>query len=274
MLEKKIENLNELIINEEIGPNWHGYYPSLAFYYQNTEINPKKKHLAKITNKLTRDIWKISSIFYKIEYIRLHTLKNKNSDSLFGSFITLDIEHFHIILRSLFDNLASMISATASKEKQLSDSFNQLIDRAKNKPNHFIKLTNIELHKTLLDYEDWFISLRTIRDDIAHRNFDSLVFGNQNEDIYFWIKNGNRNDSIKSSYPYYDLIRYNIHDVVSFTKYSGINFALLINLIEEISMNIMQRHNIQYSNLKTGISSAGFEIAKKWAKTVFNKNGV
>ncbi|MCW7503571.1 hypothetical protein [Leptospira paudalimensis] len=267
MLEEKIKNTNLLIKNNEIGPNWKGHFPNLSFHYQ---INKEEQtnNLSKITNELTRDIWKLATTFYLIEYTRIQALKDKKLSSLFGSFTTLDIEYSHIVIRSLFDNLALLISATATKKGQLPDSYSDLSEFVNKKSIKFVELTNEPLYLLLKEYQTWFLSLKEIRDDIIHRNYNSMVFGNLEEDIYFWIKNRKDRNRIKETYPYYNLIRYNLHDVLSYSKYSGINFALTINLMEEISENIIEYSIKKELSYNTGLSSEGFGTALIWMNNV------
>lgn len=268
MLFHCIKKTNSIIKKSEIGTTWFGAYPNLTISLPNNSSITNWKTLFKISNNITRDIWNISTICYRIEFNRLKSLSDQELNSLFSSFTTLDIEHFHTVFRSIFDNLAYLISTSAKKQNQIPETFNDLLQFMDKKSNKFISLTNENLIKILKKYDEWFLSLREIRNGLIHEAHYSLVFGNQEEDIHFWIRNEKQYDKIKHSFPYFDQIKYNSNNVLSFSKYAGINFALLINLIEEISENIINYDNEIKITEFGGISSTGFKTILAWMNTV------
>lgn len=182
-------------------------------------------------------------------------------------FATINIKHFYIDYRSLFDFLAEAIGLVSDSPGQIPTSFNKLKKWINNKPNRVIKLGE-DLAEVVRSC-DWFEDLRDVRDSIIHKGALILVFPTKDK-ILFQIHDKNLKRKILEP-----KIIMNNENVADFELYAGLYIGYLIAYLEEVSELIISHLNLSINKLTSKSYHKGLHIIYKWIEKVLllkNKN--
>src|SRR5262249_46711722 len=85
------------------------------------------KEVHSYLESIVQDIWNIGSLIERLEWMVQLTAAGQLTEDSWRMFAALDIEHFHIEVRSILDYAALSIRAVSGKKSgQLPDSFRKL----------------------------------------------------------------------------------------------------------------------------------------------------
>ena len=115
------------------------------------------------------------------------------NDTLWFFFSTLDVEHYYIVLRSLFDHIAGVCAETTSRRDQIPRSFNKLLEWCADR-SRADRILGADLTELLLSC-DWFHDIRKTRDGIVHFGALTLAFPSA-ETIAFNVAAGDRSSAV------------------------------------------------------------------------------
>lgn len=216
-----------------------------------------------------QDIWNLSAIFHRLEWFRQQVGDDpKRFMNNWIMFTRLDIDHFHIEFRSIFDYFTNCIALISRKPATIkSKSWQKLLNWLdKNKTNE----DRLGKHLCpLVRSAEWVLDIIEIRDGIVHYGGDSLVFSNPKEHgILFQCYLG------KNHKPKVDLsiVMFNEH-VARFELYSALFFSYLLCFLDDFAtiFNMEIKPNIIGSNARS--YSPGFCVVKKWMEDLKKKIG-
>ncbi|RTL37187.1 MAG: hypothetical protein EKK48_24070 [Candidatus Melainabacteria bacterium] len=142
-------------------PNWQGY-------------GHKGDQFCERMFILGNDFDTIVTIMHKIQWLTVQWQQQGLSTDHWHAYLKTDIHAFHAEIRSMFDAVAKTISDSASKSKQLKETYSQLRTQCQNEPNRVRNLIGAELTE-LICSNDWFEESRDLRDSIIHFERDVQI---------------------------------------------------------------------------------------------------
>ena len=183
------------------------------------------------------------------------------SEYLWMKYAAIDIDMFHLQIRSIFDYISKILRRIANYPEQVPDkSFHRLREWLKKDKDK----NEQKLGKDLTSYVlscDWFEEICNIRDEVIHRGGFTIAFPMQYT-IMFNI------------YPKQDelisLPKKTMHNdsVVNFEKYAALIFAYLIIYIEEICTKTYYIKNIKRMVMNGKSHFTGSETLVEWMKKI------
>jgi len=227
-------------------------------------------NLRKIGNHL-------SNIFYLI--LRLDSYKNKTLSELpdcWRSFIGLDIEFFHIQIRSIMDFIPSIIDTTFSVEapEKKIDSYNRFLIWLENTDKkEKIQKIDPEIINLIDNSKDYFNFQKNVRDSLIHDAVDSSVFGTDTtEGILFNLNKSPFRTLINSQYikQFFPVIKYNDNNVFYFEYYASIQLLELICFLEDFCDFYIKKYSIKNTGSPRQEGS-GITKTKEWIDNLKTK---
>lgn len=252
---KIIEEALTLYGTDEQGTYLHG-----AFYDLSTTISVNQKELhtsyagaTLLFSKISQDVWNIATLTSRLEWSRSEA---KNIQHLMDSwryYAAVDIEHFHVEIRSIMDYLAVLIGIFSGKKGQLPPSFMRLLERKDDlKPKIGDQISG------LLENSDWFRETRAVRDAIVHTGGNTLIFGSPEEGILFQVyKDFFHNMVNKPCFMFNENVAY-------FDKYVALFFSQMIVMLEKFAQIVGK--GIEVTIPINGVHSyaPGFSVIRQW----------
>lgn len=211
-------------------------------------------------NYIHQDMWNLSTIFQRLEWYRQLVMDNdKQYSNDWMSFAKLDIDHFHIELRSIFDYLAKCIASISAqpgviRNKSWQQLFNWL---KKNKTNE--KRLGKDLCP-LVRSGEWVLDIIAIRDGLVHFGSETIIFGNpKTEGILFQCYFGENNK------PQIDLsaVMFN-NNVARFELYSALFSSKLLCFLNDFAIIFIDKIKPDIPGRDSRSYSPGFRVVRKW----------
>jgi len=198
----------------------------------NVKFNSLHKHdyaerIEKFVGFINSDLSDIHNIIERMNF-QLELWKKYNiTISEWIGFTKLDIELFHIKIRSIFDYIAKIIQRASDLPEQVPDkSFQDIKEWLEKNEENKIKL-GPEL-ADLFSHCEWFAYIKETRDWDIHRGAEAAVFLNQDR-IVFQIYRSTLEKSVDISE-----IMYN-ENIAFFDFYAGLYTGYLLAFLEEVS---------------------------------------
>lgn len=209
---------------------------------------------SKAINNIHHDLWNAAAIVHRISWMRTMVKKEVLDVGRWRSYSQLDIEHYFIQLRSIFDYLAVCISASATKKGQLPKSFRAL----KNSISRHQKKIHPDI-VAMISTADWFDEIRDVRDGLIHEGAQTLIFDDETDSILFQVHpaSGVRSMISKKHMMYNDNVAY-------FDRFAAWSFSHALTAIDCVGVAISEEK--QFSN-SVGPSRSycdGFLTLKNW----------
>jgi hypothetical protein len=183
-------------------------------------------------------IHNIETVIEKLEWERGLFDKDQLGRWEWVQFSEVDIDIFHVYMRSIFDYLAKIIQIVSDHPKSVSEehSFNELqnwlVDKDGEHQEKNVKMLGSDLASLVLSV-DWFKSIKNVRDNIVHRGADTMAFAEEGM-IPFQV---NKDAEYLISFPE---IKFN-ENLIDFELYAGVYFGYLLAFLEEASKVIEKR---------------------------------
>jgi hypothetical protein len=254
-VKEKILRAKSLFLTDQGNLVFRGSYSSLALdlMIRDLQLHPRQvDKLRALTADITEDLWAIFTVVDRLWRVQQAAIRNEIEDSLWRSYSAVDINFFHIQVRSAMDTLATLISETADKRGQLPSSFADLVSKLH---RHSGRLDPRILR--ILENSNWFCAAREVRDNLVHYNARTQIFGEPCDGILFQVF------SKKFSPLIYDPRLMHNDNVVIFDRYATIIISNLICLIEDIFDVLYLRYGVE-KRLGGYVRSLGFGIFYSW----------
>lgn len=212
---------------------------------------------------IIQDIWNISIIIAKIDWVRREAARNGDFFNYWASFATSDIEHFHVELRSLLDYVALIASQIANKSGQIPTTFRRLQQWTKESAGNEKRL-GTDLAR-LVSSANWAPDIRLVRDSILHLGANTLVLPKPTDRILFQVYGKAWREYIDN-----ELVM-DSGNVVDFGLYCAWYTSKLIVFVEELSKVIRTRLGVDTVALDAKSYSPGFGVLKDWIVKLLEK---
>ncbi len=206
----------------------------------------------------TQHFGHLATLVYKVAWLAERRAAGELDDITWMYFCGSDILTFHIIMRSLFDEVSAMASRLAVKKGVVPESFDDLRKWVGKKARHESEL-GIELAEAVRSC-DWFEQMRDVRDDLVHRSAQTIVFLEPGR-VLFQVHVGPLRRILIPS------VMFN-ENVVNFTAYSALLMARLATFLDRLAAAVFavvkdfdeeQDGSIQSFN-------AGFGVLQSWLR--------
>jgi hypothetical protein len=261
-----IQRVRSQFSKDEEGWFWSGEFVSLFGDLVIALARYKDKIVTKIHRKylyMYQDLSNLGVILFKLEWIRLRAEIDDSLKAVWWQFATLDIEHFHIEYRSIFDYVAQIIREIANKPGQIPDSFRGLQEWLNKNPGNRARLG--EELANLVDSVDWFPDIQDLRDSMIHRGAFTLVFLDPEEGILFQSLGNSLKPLIKN-----ETVMDN-ENVVDFQLYCALYLCRLLLFLEELAKIIRSKLSIEKRSQQAKSYSPGFELLISWLDRLTEK---
>jgi len=263
---KEIELIDEalsLFSNDESGIFWKSKFVGLTLpATKNNRLRLSK--LTECVNHINKDIWNIGTIIHRLHWHRTTSINQEFFEMTWSSWARIDIEHFHIELRSIMDYVAEIVKIAANKYGQIKEnSFEALLNWISKSPGHRKRLGE-DLASFVKKAENWFFDLRDVRNNLIHYGGDTIIFGSRKDGILFQIYK-HRKDKIEFKSISHDSLMFN-PNVIYFERYAAIFLSNLFVFLDHLAILIYKKYQSQYIEREAGSHSAGFIIIVDWMK--------
>lgn len=195
---------------------------------------------------ISDDLGNILIILFRLIWTKGLASAKTCPDGLWREFTSLDIKLFFVEFRSIFDYVANLITRTADKPGEIGQnwSFRELsnkIDTKKEDDKARKKATKIQrclgVKQTgLVQKGQWYSEIRRIRDNLAHRGSETIVFGTPKDPILFQLYSGPPYGAIDIS-----LFQWDEKNIVDFELLSAYYLAKLLLYLEELGSYLYQK---------------------------------
>jgi len=213
--------------------------------------------IAQNLQYITWDLVNLGLILQRMEWLTSLASDGHLDEGKWRRFLSLDIEHFFIEIRSILDYAAPCISAAADQLGCVPpNSFNDIRNWLDKNPGNYKRL-GADL-VSLVESASFFPELKQVRDTIVHRGGLTLVFGKPQDGIRFQVHKGfnplviTRSDAHNSN-------------VVDFRLYGSLLLENLLVFVEQLAQALAHRVPVQHY----GVGSArllvgGWEVVLEW----------
>lgn len=258
-MEKIINRAMNFFMEDESGTALKGPFIDLIGFSPR-ENNKMEASLRNNLIYIHQDLWNLSTIFHRLDWYRQLAVNNERQylDD-WRVFSKLDIDHFHVEFRSIFDYLSECIALISVRPSVIRHKSWQQLFRwlEKNETNKSRLGTDLYL---LVRSGSWVLDIITIRDDLVHFGGNSLIYGNpRKEGILFQCYSG------KNYKPQIDFSAAMFNEnVVKFELYSAIFFSRLLCFLDDFAaiFNATIKPNVAGSFSRS--YSPGFRVMNKW----------
>ena len=174
-----------------------------------------------------QDIWNLCTLAYRLEWLRTLAVTDEPLRFLWWLSSSIDIEHYHVELRSVLDYVATIFGGIAERPSQIRDkSFESLYEWLSKDADHRAKLG--EDASTLVLSASWYSDIRDIRNFIVHHGDHTMVLGDPGDGILFQVHGSGFRPRIRTSFLMWN------ENVVDFRLYGGLYFARLLVFLERL----------------------------------------
>lgn len=263
-----------------ISSDEHGTYLSGDFLEVQTSIHllgekieQKHRDIYQNLSQITFDIWNIGTVLARIEWTRKYALEHPDFVEAWRPFVSVDIEHFHVEYRSIFDYVASTLLIVAEKPKSIPQgSYRKLYE-------WLSKSTDTEQRKRaeqlgrfaaqLVTSTSWFLDFRSIRDSLVHRGSYTLVFGGPEDGTLFQVFNP---DHIAARVK--EQVFFVNPNVADFELYSAYWLTRLLLFLEGFATVIVQTSGLSLTQRSSRLYSGGLDTVCSWMDRLVEKLSV
>ena len=258
--------LPELELAANMIQNDDGYYIENGIFFTATNIltnihtrnrnEPTYLLLIRVNNIFS----KILTILQRLDWQRKLKDKGELDYYIYLNYAESDIDYFHVLYRSLFDDVAKVLRNISQEPGQVKcKSFKSLRKWVKVSSNRKRMGEDIA---SIVDYCDWFEDIRKIRDSVTHREGSTMVFPEEKYILFQTHEKGFRKILIQE-------LMFN-KNVVIFEYYAALYLSKLLIFLDKvakISFDKLQLRqitgNLKYSHVGLGILHEWIDQFKK-----------
>ena len=261
----KINRLKKALNTLKPKDDYYNIEGNFINFYANTKLSEiMEKEIPNIFRFITFIVSDFDDLRHLLERINWQFYLWKNSNLVLDSWMAyakIDIEVFHIKIRSIFDYLAKIIQRVSDSPEQVPDkSFNTLLKWLE-KSDDNIKKLGADL-SDLFTLSEFFTHVKDVRDGDLHRGGETLVYPNTDRIVFQIYKKGyERIVQIPE-------IMFN-ENIVYFDLYAGIYMGYLIAFLEDVSETIIKIIDLPDYGAKPRQSLKELPTMYKWIELAF-----
>lgn len=164
-----------------------------AFLWSDEKTGINYQRIIQNLQRITTDLWNIGTLLTRIEWMRQYAVAHPEFVEMWRSFVSVDIEHFHIEYRSIFDYAASTLHVIVKNPKSIPQKsyrelYEWLLTKPKNEEERQKRAEQLgHPIADLITPTSWFMNFRDIRDSLVHRGSHPFVFGEPEDGTWFQI---------------------------------------------------------------------------------------
>jgi hypothetical protein len=184
-------NIPELFAGSGSGLHLRGAfvnYPiDLGFALRQGQVaSDEAKRISDALRHIVWDIWNVGTLLERLEWADGIAATDSLEEGLWNRYCSLDIEHFHIEIRSILDYAATCISAVArSRGTAPPDSMSKLLNWLQTNPGN-VKRLGADL-AVLVPSLPAFVEIRDVRDGTVHRGALTMLYGKPSAGLIFQV---------------------------------------------------------------------------------------
>jgi len=218
--------------------------------------------IAQALNHIVWDLWNLGALIARLEWTDEIAQKGDLDVEVWRHFCSLDIEHFHIELRSVLDYAAMCIAASANQLGTVpQDSMNDLLKWLQKNPGNLARLGE-DLAALLDNNLPSFPDIKKIRDEIVHRGGNTLVFEKPGAGILYQVHSRFLTALIRPIVGIAD------GNVIDFRRYGSLLLAQLLLFLERLADTLRLRIPVNHFGIGDArMGGIGWDIFLKWLST-------
>lgn len=218
---------------------------------------------------LHEDWGNLLKIITRIEWTLGQVNKGELHEHAWMAFTALDVEHFHVELRSAFDYLARIVIAQSAQPGQTpKGSYNLLSKWATKNFVRAARLLGDDLARSVAESRKLFLDRKRIRELVVHSGARSLVFPPAEGVLFQVYARGLQFNLLK------DLgdLMHN-ENVVNFKRYASSTLLQFWALVEAVSVETFSRYALPQVGLGDGAMSyhSGLAVLRDWGNVTTRK---
>lgn len=238
----------------------HGLYIQSDLYELGTTLRIGGNDGASVINRITQDIWNISILLHRLDWMRSLTLQGHLHQGDWQSYSSLDIENFFVQVRSVMDHVAELLRVTLPKGKQLPESFRRLRESM---TKYSTRLPAIVID--LVIEASWFDQMRDTRDALVHQGGYSLIFGEPHDGVLFQVFGKRHNNCICHPVAMFNA------NVVHFDLYAALMMANVLTFLDRLGVAIALSFPSTSKPGPTRCYYSGFQLLLHWMRQTLSK---
>jgi hypothetical protein len=215
---------------------------------------------ARLYQYIAQDVWNISTILDRLEWMKNRSAEDKELEARWWNYAAVDIQSFHVELRSVLDYVADLIRIFAPEPGQVSDSgsFRKLLKWIGENPNRLQR----EVAELTLEQREWFGEVRAVRDTLLHQGGQTIVFGSALDGILFQAINVRFKALVDKPFLMYN------ENVVHFDRYAALYTARLLAYLEDLSQVYVGKHETKLAATGVENHASGYSVMVDWMQNL------
>lgn len=240
-------------------------YLAHDFINLGTDLRASKNKMHREFNFISQDIWNIGAILSRLEWTQSMMRKGDINDGQWTYFAALDIDHFHIELKSTMDHAAEIIRMNSEQPGIIpQNSFRQLDNWMKKRPMNKEKL-GLDIVK-IIESCSWLPDYRDIRDSLVHKGGHTLVFTDPDK-ILFQTYGSEFDNTIKAIGLMYN------ENIVDFKKYAALAISRLLVTLAELAKIVRIKTSVKRFGIGDNkMYGYGFSTFLQWNEELLNSS--
>ena len=179
-----------------------------------------------------QDVWNCLSLVERLEWTNQEARRGRLAAGRYYQWATLDIEHFHVEVRSVYDYVAKCIGAVAARPGSVpTGSFEKLYNWVVGSKSRGRLDTDLA---ELIRSAEHFVLMRGVRNSIVHQGGHTMVFMDANDGILFQVHQNLRRLVSVHGLMFND-------NVVYFRRYAALVLGSSLLLLERLAEVLTQR---------------------------------
>lgn len=238
-----------------------GYFIDLFTALIGKDVPRQNNSLKFYIEKISLDLFSIETLFQKIMWEKMCLDDHVIGNAAWAQFAMIDVDYFHIELRSCFDHIASAINALPTSHSS-PKSFNSL-QKWCLKEEHSADID--ERINFLVKSCSWFSDIKQRRDLIVHESGSSFVYFEKDCDWTLFQVPPDSKVQITIPEIMYD-------QKVIFELYMSLYFSYLLVFLDKLSAIICT--SLGYEHKGSWAYHPGLNIYNKWLNELLSRDGL
>lgn len=206
----------------------------LAYAARTDGVGQAGKAVALTLWQALDDLNNVGVLLHRMDWMHQQAVQGKVDSALASMYLALDVELFHVELRSSLDYCSRCVAAAAARSGQVpGDSFRRLRNWVAKERQRAVQVLGQDL-VTLIAEASWFPEMRGLRDAMVHKGGRVHVFPHE-EAILFQVHDAEWNTLVAAEH-----IMHN-ENVVDFRPYSAILFSELLIFVDRLADSLRGR---------------------------------
>ena len=210
--------------------------------------------ISRISERARMIIADVSSMFSllgRLDWMRRQALQDEYAKTQWPAFAGLDIELFHVYLRSIMDYVADILKIVAEKPEEVRvgkerwGSFERLLNWVLKNPGNRARLGE-EFAELVEETQSWFPLIRSLRDEITHHGAMTIVFNKPEDGILFQVFDS----CLRRLIAQHELIMYN-ENVAYFDRYAVLYLSHVVIFLQRLASLMEKRLSLQLTGRAT-----------------------